>query len=87
MRQLGGVLSYNLSLLMPHLTGNGTPKQWLAGSFAVLVTVMRSLTEWIGLTEAQSRAPARSCEKFHPASRFTFRILRMNQITRFSTGC
>ena len=30
-RQLGGALAYNLSLLMRHLTGVGTPKQWLAG--------------------------------------------------------
>ena len=29
-RQLAAVLAYDLSLLMRHLTGHGTPKQWLA---------------------------------------------------------
>jgi len=31
-RQLAAVLVYDLSLLMRHLTGHGTPKQWLAAA-------------------------------------------------------
>lgn len=35
-RQLAAALSYNLSLLMRHLIGCGTPKQWQAGNRSLL---------------------------------------------------
>jgi hypothetical protein len=40
-RQIGAALSCNLSLLMRHLTGHGTPKQWLAAAHASFLGLVK----------------------------------------------
>jgi hypothetical protein len=47
-RKLGGVLGYNLSLLLRQLTGHGTSKQWLAAACAAVTGVLGLLWAWIG---------------------------------------
>ncbi len=42
-RQLGAALTYNLSLLLRHLTGTGTPKQWLAGVGGLVTAIWSRL--------------------------------------------
>ncbi len=42
-RHLAAVLAYDLSLLMRHLTGLGTPKQWLAAATMVLWRLMEAM--------------------------------------------
>ena len=42
-RHLAAVLIYDLSLLMRHLTGHGTPKQWLAMAGKALFGHIRRL--------------------------------------------
>lgn len=86
-RQLGGALAYNLSLLMRHLTGYGTPKQRLAAACVVMARVLAGLLAW---TERQI-APARRGER-RPAHRDPIAgslpvILHPNQMAGFSTGC
>jgi len=44
-RHLAAVLVYDLSLLMRHLTGHGTPKQWLAAASATLLRLLWLLRE------------------------------------------
>lgn len=42
-RHLAAVLAYDLSLLMRHLTGHGTPKQWLAAAGAVFWRLLEAM--------------------------------------------
>ena len=44
-RELAAALTYDLSLLMRHLTGYGTPKQWLAMSGRGLFWLIALLEE------------------------------------------
>lgn len=48
-RHLAAVLAYDLSLLMRHLTGHGTPKQWLAAAGAVFWELLEAIAgQWPG---------------------------------------
>ena len=47
-RQLGGALAFNLSLLMRHLTGHGTPKQLLAAACAASAGLLKRFVAWCG---------------------------------------
>lgn len=86
-RQLGGVLAYNLSLLMRRLTGHGTPKQWLAAAGAAVMAVLNLIIAWFGL-----RAPAKRIRAWSPRPHWSIAgclsvIVRRNPIAGFSTGC
>ena len=45
MRLIGSVIAFNLSLLMRHLHGVGTPKQWEARAMGAAFWVLQCLTE------------------------------------------
>lgn len=89
-RQLVGALSHNLSILMRHLTGHGTAKQWLANSLG-LFWVRFSLR--FGLRKRWSVCKI----KFRGSWRNRMRCLEATLITKFdsatlnnscfSTGC
>jgi len=64
-RQLGATLTYNLSLLMRHLTGTGTPKQWLAGVGLALAGVIGRLEAIIAIGRVIFRVPKRRGSKSH----------------------
>lgn len=86
-RQLGGALAYNLSLLMRHLTGYGTPKQRLAAACAVMARALAALRAWIDrqiTPAAVGNGAARIVSRLPEACRM---ILRRNQMAGFSTGC
>lgn len=89
-RQLVGALSHNLTLLMRHLTGHGTAKQWLANS---LCLILRFPSRKLGLRKRFSvlkidyfetrlnrnlNPEPDHIDNFYPIA------LR---ISRFSTGC
>jgi transposase len=42
-RHLAAVLAYDLSLLMRHLTGHGTPKQWLAAACGLISWLLAAI--------------------------------------------
>lgn len=89
-RLLGGALAHNLSLLMRHLTGHGTAKQWLARAGAALLAgtevlvaylalavsgwVRRLRASFAGLTRTARNAPKPT-------------ITPIFAIPRISTGC
>lgn len=60
-RHLAAVLAYDLSLLMRHLTGHGTPKQWLAAAGEVVARLFAGtagrLTAFVTATGADVRSP------------------------------
>lgn len=86
-RQLGGALAYNLSLLMRHLLGQGTPKQWLAAACAVVTCAMRVLLAWIGPKSITTRhGGGLSAHRASTVGRPPL-ILRLSQMAGFSTGC
>jgi transposase len=83
-RLLGGVLAHNLSLLMRHLTGHGTAKQWLAFAGDVLWAVFEGLfvgLRWIVAFQAHAIRPSREKVADPGGKTLPFRIWR------FSTGC
>ena len=87
-RLLGGVVAHNLSLLMRHLTGHGTAKQWLAqadsGLFAGLMALLARLKgPGVSLSMIVSGWTARVRKK---ATGPGGGILSF-AIARFSTGC
>jgi len=86
-RQLGGALAYNLSLLMRHLTGQGTPKQWLASACAVVAWAMGVLLAWIDGHIAEMSRGKRLCAHGPPIAGFLQAILRLDRMAGFSTGC
>lgn len=90
-RQLAAALTYNLSLLMRHLTGFGTAKQWLAGHRtaasglfdalrAALPAFVMSFERRMSRVGRFSSTPA---DWRHPAPNF----IRGAGILRISTGC
>ena len=52
-RHLAAVLVYDLSLLMRHLTGHGTPKQWLAAAEEAILCLMAMIRRWLTGGSAQ----------------------------------
>lgn len=86
-RQLGGALAYNLSLLMRHLTGHGTPKQWLAAAFRAVTALLEAIVARIGLSAPGSRASARQSSIPTSVHQIAITILIRNRLVGFSTGC
>lgn len=86
-RKLGGALAHNLSLLMRHLTGHGTPKQWLARSGTALRAGTEALAACLALlaVELIRRVRARFAGRARPAPQSG--IVPTIEIPRISTGC
>lgn len=86
-RQIGAALTYNLSLLMRHLTGHGTPKQWLAAVRVALLGLLRLLSRMLGGLGIAIRR-VRSLLWHRDGRRHDNAIIRPGfAIARFSTGC
>ena len=89
-RQLGAALTYNLSLLLRHLTGVGTPKQWLAGIGGLFAAIRSRFeprgTYWRLVISLSERIwTKRSLARFDQVRP---RISDAEiQIAYFSTGC
>jgi transposase len=90
-RQLVAALTYNLSLLMRHLTGCGTAKQWQAGNRAAVSGLFGALKV------ALSALVMHLVRRMNPAGRFlpvpadwrhrSPNVIRGAGILRTSTGC
>jgi len=90
-RQLCAALAHNLSLLLRHLTGCGTAKQWLAGNRAGHLALYRSLWAVLQALLSNWRNLISSSSPIYPTHRRAIRIsaqpLIHPAILRFSTGC
>ncbi len=93
-RQLAAAFTHNLSVLMRHLTGHGTPKQWLAAGAGALFGVIAALwaklerlvTGWTRrLRRYRFNQPGIAGIVVRVASRLDF--TGDSEIRRFSTGC
>lgn len=93
-RQLAAAFTHNLSVLMRHLTGHGTPKQWLAAgagalfgviaaSWATLAMVVTSWTRKLRKYYFNQRVLVRISVRGVPRQNVTWE----SGIRRFSTGC
>jgi transposase len=84
-RHIGGALTYNLSLLLRHLFGVGTPKQALAGVRRALLAAISLLFEIAGAIWSIFRRPALSPKRlYHSSSKMN--VSRQSKGC-FSTGC
>jgi transposase len=90
-RQLAAAFTHNLSLLMRHLTGHGTPKQWLAATGGIVLSALGS--PWAALTLivtvwtrklSQSHFIRRHVDPLGVSLR---NFMSGSAIRRFSTGC
>jgi transposase len=86
-RQVGAALAFNLSLLMRHLTGHGTPKQWLAAVHDAAFGLVDRLSRWIGRLAAAMRTEEPHFQQPVPSRRHVVMSPPANPIARFSTGC
>lgn len=89
-RQLGAALTYNLSLLMRHLTGTGTPKQWLAGVGRLLAGIFSRLRAIITIWRARIGPLDRTMNHWFSKClemRKPHTNLLQLKLSRFSTGC
>jgi len=90
-RQLVAALTYNLSLLMRHLMGCGTSKQWqtgnrapVSGLFGVLKSALSASVMCLGYqTDQAGRYLTTLADSSHRARNF----IRRTGILGFSTGC
>lgn len=84
-RQLAGALSHNLSLLLRHLFGIGTPKQALAAArnalLHIAIWIGRTITELLDAFASSSRTSTRTF------SRSPSCMIAPSAISGFSTGC
>jgi transposase len=87
-RHYAAALSFNLSLLLRHIFGVGTAKQWLArrmgrpfAAFGILMSVLLAIMLKIASHHKCMRAPRRM---FGPQ---TQKPLRLRFVPGFSTGC
>ncbi len=86
-RQLGAALTYNLSLLLRHLIGHGTPKQWLAAAHLAVLGLVRRLSRLLAQPAASIRTE-HSLPRQPGYCRHYFPIIRQAiPIAPFSTGC
>ncbi len=80
----GAALAHNLSLLMRHLHGCGTPKQWVAGVFL-------AIWRWLSAPRAQFGSPQPTfIAPIHAraSGSITSPVLgHGGKVARFSTGC
>lgn len=90
-RHLAAALSYNLSLLMRHLTGHGTPKQWAAAARRALLALLHALFRSPWQSEPDFRTqPPNWLALFIPRLQAVHAAACHRQIARksaFSTGC
>ena len=84
-RQLAGALSHNLSLLLRHLFGIGTPKQALAAARQALLHFVTSLWQTIHALATFLRSLQRPMTQTFP--NFNLRASTTPSLRRFSTGC
>jgi hypothetical protein len=86
-RLLGEALAHNLSLLMRHLTGDGTPRQWLSQAGAALVAGTAALAACLALSAAEliSRVRAGFAGLARPTLESGFTPIF--EIPRISKGC
>jgi len=90
-RQVAAALTHNLSLLMRHLTGHGTPKQWLAASGSAVLGAISAL--WATVTIIVTAWKLRSLQSpFIRPCAHLFAVwppvfTGSREIPRFSTGC
>ena len=80
----GAALAHNLSLLMRHLHGCGTPKQWVAGVFLAFLRWRCAPLARFACSQPLFSAPKRSIIAGAPTS-FAFPLGA--KLARFSTGC
>lgn len=89
-RQLVGALSHNLSLLMRHLTGHGTAKQWLANGLGLIFV---QFNPGFGLKKRWDAFKVEFIESWRNRERYSVTTLIIKFTTgtldnsRFSTGC
>jgi hypothetical protein len=86
-RHLAAALTFNLSLLMRHLTGHGTPKQWAAAAQEAFFSAFFSL--WCRSAEPKTSISARVGKPLSDLHHL-HRALRPHPFRgpcRFSTGC
>ena len=83
-RQLAGAFSHNLSLLLRHLFGIGTPKQALAAARRALLHFVTSLWQTIHALATFLRSLPRPMTQSFPD--FTLRAPATPSLRRFSTG-
>ena len=90
-RQLAAAFTHNLSLLMRHLTGHGTAKQWLAATGGIVLSAPGS--PWTALTLIVT-AWTRKLPQSHfirrhvdPLRASLQNFLIVSEFRRFSTGC
>jgi transposase len=91
MKLIGAVMAFNLSLLMRHLHGLGTPKQWEARAMRGLsngIRVLRALrkTVWTGLGQIPAAHRELSLN-LKPTFQRSWKLCPRSQISHFSTGC
>ena len=84
-RQLAGALSHNLSLLLRHLFGIGTPKQALAAARQALLHLVTWLWQTIRALASLLSSPLRPMTQTF--SDFTLHAPTTHSMRRFSTGC
>jgi transposase len=89
-RQLAAVLTYNLSLLIRHLIGCGTPKQWLAaagGRVFACLKLIAALIRAIRLLQSPRMPFARKYAALLESYTCAFSGRRWCRNLVFSTGC
>lgn len=90
-RQLAAAFTHNLSLLMRHLTGHGTAKQWLAATGCIVLSALGS--PWTALTLivtvwTRKLSQSHFIRRHVDALRASLRnFMSGSEIRRFSTGC
>ena len=89
-RQLVGAMSHNLSILMRHLTGHGTAKQWLAKAMLEILTLKQPRTALKRGSERSDSHWRKMTEILEvQLSRLTLSIFEPidTKTPPFSTGC
>ena len=86
-RQLGGALAFNLSLLMRHLTGHGTPKQQLAAACEAFMGALKRLAPWCGLARTANPPDYAGLAAPTYIDAIPFRIRGLIAVAGSSTGC
>ena len=89
-RQIGAAIAFNFSLLMRHLHGIGTPKQWEAAVAALierLSGLVGTLRTTLGALLGLDRRRGFRSELFRaPRQNAAWATMTM-EVTRFSTDC
>lgn len=86
-RHLGGALAFNLSLLMRHLTGHGTPKQWLAAADAFVAGILGRLLACFCPHGVEFKWIRSIFRDRHRLAELPTNWFRLSTRLGFSTGC